>query len=319
VRSGAAAGHAGYFHETALYASDEELLGVVVPFLRGGQEAGEPTLAVLAPGTAALARDGLGDTDGVTFVGGEAAYANPAQTIADYRARFAALVARGATQIRVVGDVPHPGTGADWHAWARYEAAINHAYADFPLWGLCPYDVRITPDDVLDDVLRTHPHIASACGAHRPNAAFEDPRDFLAARPLAPVDPLERRDPDLEQVDPTPAAARRAIEALARRVLSQARLDDLLLAVSEIVANAGLHGRAPVVLRARRGADRVVVSVADAGPGPADPFAGLLAQPVGARPHGAGMGLWIAHLLCTDVALRREAHGFTVRLTMAAG
>lgn len=319
MRSGAAAGHAGYFHETALFASDEQLLQLAVPFLRGGQEADEPTLVVLGEGNAALVRDALGDADGVTFIGGGEAYGNPAQTIADYRARFASLVAAGASQIRVVGEVPHPGTGAEWDGWARYEAAINHAYDDFPLWGICPYDLRITPDDVLEDVLRSHAHVASPCGAHRPNPAFEDPVDFLAARRVPPRDPLEDGAPDLEELDPTPAGARRAVEALARRVLPQGRLDDLLLGVSEIVANAVLHGRAPVVLRARRGARRIVVTVTDSGEGPADPFAGLLAQPVGARPHGAGMGLWIAHLLCTDVALRREAEGFTVRLTMDAG
>ena len=65
---------------------------------------------------------------------------------------------------RVASEVPHPGVGAPWDGWARYEAAINRAYAEFPLWGLCAYDTRITPGAVLDDVARTHPHLATAHG-----------------------------------------------------------------------------------------------------------------------------------------------------------
>ena len=42
MRSGAAAGHRGYFHEAAFYSSTEEFLAVVVPFLREGVAAGEP-------------------------------------------------------------------------------------------------------------------------------------------------------------------------------------------------------------------------------------------------------------------------------------
>ena len=36
MRTGAAAGHVGYFHEAVCYDSDEHLLGVVVPFLLDG-------------------------------------------------------------------------------------------------------------------------------------------------------------------------------------------------------------------------------------------------------------------------------------------
>jgi hypothetical protein len=63
--------------------------------------------------------------------------------------------APGSSRIRVASEVPHPGGGAPWEGWARYEAAVNRAYAEFPLWGLCAYDTRITPGRVLDDVART--------------------------------------------------------------------------------------------------------------------------------------------------------------------
>ncbi|MFD0592561.1 MEDS domain-containing protein [Catellatospora coxensis] len=179
MRTGAAAEHRGFFHETAFYASDEEFLSVVIPFLTGGVAEGEPTLAVFAERNERLVRDALGGDSGVIFIRGDAQYQRPAGAIKRYREMLAAHVAAGAAQIRVAGDVPHPGVGVPWEWWARYEAAVNHAYDDFPMWGLCPYDTRTTPDEVLDFVRRTHPHIATPLG-HTANLAFQDPLALLA-------------------------------------------------------------------------------------------------------------------------------------------
>jgi hypothetical protein len=44
----APAGHRGMVHEVAIYSSDDEFLGVVVPFLQGGLEIGAPTVVALA-------------------------------------------------------------------------------------------------------------------------------------------------------------------------------------------------------------------------------------------------------------------------------
>ena len=48
MRTGAAAGHRGYFHETAFYSSAEEFLAIVVPFRQGALKAGEPAVAALS-------------------------------------------------------------------------------------------------------------------------------------------------------------------------------------------------------------------------------------------------------------------------------
>jgi anti-sigma regulatory factor (Ser/Thr protein kinase) len=312
VRSGAACDHAGYFHETAFYGSNDEFLSIVVPFVEGGVAAGEPTLVTLAQPNADLVRAAMPIVDGVTFVPGEARYRTPATTIRIYRETFAALVAQGATQIRVVGDVPHPGFGVPWDSWARYEAVVNHAYDDFPVWGLCPYDTRTAPAFVLDEVARTHRHIADANGRHHANAHFTDPVDFLGAR-ITAADPIETTQPDLELVDPTPGQARHALGAVvAATLLDEDEIHGLDLAVSEAVTNALVHGEKPVSFRVwAPTARRVVVTVNDRGPGPADPFVGLV--PPQHRGPG-GLGLWIAHQTCTDVAMRRDADGFTVRL-----
>ena len=143
MRMGAPTDRPGYLHEAVLYDSDEEFLGVVVPFLQEGAAVGEPCLVALGASTTGLVRAAVGNTTGLTFL--DDRYDRPASVIRSNRDLFAAHVADGASRIRVASEVPHPGVGAPWDGWARYEAAVNHAYAEFPLWGLCAYDTRITP------------------------------------------------------------------------------------------------------------------------------------------------------------------------------
>lgn len=312
MRTGAAAGHAGYFHETAFYGSDGEFLDVVIPFLEGGLAAGEPTVVALAEKNTALVRDAIGAPRGITYLAGADHYARPAVTIKAYREMLTGLVAAGARHIRAVGEVPHPGLGVGWDSWARYEAVINHAYDDFPLWGLCPYDTRITPEDVLAEVARTHPHIATA-DSHCKNIEFDDPARFLRERPAPAPDPLEASVPSATLTDPTPAHARQVAATIAAAAgLDRDATEGLVLATSEVVTNARMHGRAPVSLCAWVGTGRAVVAVTDEGPGPRNVFAGLVPE---VETTAGGLGLWIAHQLCSDVALRWADDGFTVRLS----
>ncbi len=299
TRTGAAADHRGHFHESAFYGSDDEFVDIVRPFLRDGVEAGEPTVVACAPENTALLQRSL-DCSGIRFLPGGQHYARPGPTIRAYRALFAELAAGGAAQIRVVGDVPHPGTGVEWDAWMRYEAAANVAYDDFPIWGLCPYDTRTAPAEVLADVARLHPHVATADGGHHPNDRCEAAATFLDGRPGRV--PLGRA-PDVERRGVTAREARAELTRLAAAAdLPDPDLEDLGLVVSEVVTNAHRHGRPPVDLRAWLEPGRVTVAVHDRGPGPADPLAGWRPP----EPGGVGgRGLWIAHHLCTDLAIDR--------------
>jgi hypothetical protein len=324
MRMGAPTDRRGYLHEAVLYDSDEEFLGVVVPFLQEGVAAGEPCLVALGASTTRLVRAAVGDTTGLTFL--DDRYDRPASVIRSNRDLFVAHVADGASQIRVASEVPHPGVGAPWDGWARYEAAVNHAYAEFPLWGLCAYDTRITPGPVLDDVARTHPHLTTADG-HQVNPRYQDPAEFLARRPPSRGDPVETASPPLvDLLDPTPAVARDAVHAASTPGASQVEastwdtppfdpidIDPLVLGVSEAVTNALIHGRRPVRLRLWLAPDRVVATVTDRGDGPADPFAGLL--PV-TDTCSAGLGLWVIHQLCSHVTLDTADDGFTIRLVV---
>jgi anti-sigma regulatory factor (Ser/Thr protein kinase) len=317
MRSGPATGHDGILHEAAFYGSDEEFLGVVVPFLRDGVAAGEPTLSLFGGHNQYLLRDTLGAGSDVVFIDGGNHYMRPAAAIRRHREMLAGYVAEGATQIRIAGEVPHPGVGVPWEWWARYEAAANEVYDDFPMYGLCPYDTRTAPPEVLDDVRRTHTHVVTQDGHRQPSPVYQPPRAFLAETVRPWADPVESGRPVFDQADPSAAWARRAVGSLQETAaLDGDDINGLLLSVSEAVSNAILHGRAPIRMRAWAEPGRIVVAVTDAGPGPADPVAGLMPadRPVGA----GGLGLWMMHQLCAYVSLRRAPDGFTVRLVAGA-
>jgi anti-sigma regulatory factor (Ser/Thr protein kinase) len=317
VRTGAPAGHRGYFHEALLYQSDEEFLATALPFVQDGVAAGEPVVVALGDRSAALVQAALGDTAGVDVYvnGGVGAgvgrYANPVDALSFYRETFTEHAAAGVGQVRVLGETPHPGLGQPWEWWARYEATANHAFAAFPVWGLCPYDLRRTSAAVLEDVTRSHPYLVGAAGAHRGNPRYRDPAQFLTGRAAALLDPLLAHPARVELIDPTPAVARAAVRDTAgATALARVRVEDMVLAVNEAVTNATCHGRRPARLRIWTALERVVATVTDGGPGPTDPYAGLLPTFTAA----GGRGLWMMHRLCSHVTFHRDEQGFTLGL-----
>ncbi|MEU4772521.1 sensor histidine kinase [Micromonospora sp. NPDC023644] len=312
MRTGAAAQHHGYYHEAVRYDTDDELLAVAVPFLLGGADAGEPTFVALGERTGDLVRAALPTGSPVEFLPGGDLYSRPAAAIRSYRELLAELVAAGAGQIRIIGEVPPASFRATWDWWARYESAINHAYDDFPLWSMCAYDTRITPPEVLADVARTHPRFATADGRHVPSPTWTPPTEYLRQCPRVVPDPLQARPPVVELTDPTAAEARAAVHKADQGQLPADDVEDLVVAVSEIVTNALRHGRPPVRLRVWAGDDRIVATVSDGGDGPGDPFCGLLPASGGAP---GGLGLWITYQSCNHVTWQRDDGGFTLRLT----
>ncbi|MET9631151.1 sensor histidine kinase [Lentzea sp. NPDC006480] len=300
----------GFYHETAFYGSDDDFLTIAVPFVEGGLRDGQPTLIACAEKNTALLRGALGHDEAVTYLPGADQYARPADAIATYRDIFGEYAKAGATQIRTVGDVPHPGFGVPWDWWGRYENAVNQAFAEFPLWGLCPYDTRITPSEVLADVARTHEYIATVPGEHLPSPEFGN--GLPLSRPVPDV--LERATPQVSLVDPTPAAVREAVSAaIVGTRLTEDNAHDVVYAANEIVTNGLSHGVAPVRFRLWADDSRVVVAATDNGSGPVDPMTGLI--PTTAT-RSAGLGLWILHRTCDYVSMGRDEDGFTVRVSV---
>lgn len=303
---------AGYLHSAALYDTDEELIALAVAHLQAAVDVGDPAIAALPADQAVRVRTAMdAAASAVTFLP-DIARERPPAVITRLRSLLGGLLEGGAEYVRVVSTVPHPGLGAPWDGWCRYEAAVNTLLSDMPLWGLCLYDRRITPRPVLDDVERTHASVTRA-GRHVPNDRYQDPSEFLRTMPAPPPDPLEANRPDAEFVNPSPADSRQAVRALGPATrLSSDEVDALVMATSEAVTNAVLHGRPPVTLRVWAAQARIVVTVTDRGPGPEDPYAGLVPHAKATTGRG-GYGLWLINNLAT-VAYRRDAEGFTIQL-----
>ena len=304
----------GFVHSTAFCRSHDEYVALARPFVAEAQSRRVPIYLACSDRNVAVMRSALPSTNGVTFVPAEAHLARPAATIHEYRRRFAQDVANGADQIRVLQEVPHPGMGAPWDVWRRYEAATNLVYDDFPVWALCPYDERTAPKRVLDDARAAHPVVIASDGTTTPNPHFVEPAVLLATS-ADENDPLEHRSAAVSLIDPSARAARDAVRAAAHGTgVAQSAITDLITAVSEAVTNGWKHGVLPLTVNVWAATHRVLVTVHDCGGGPSDPLAGF--RPASGHGDG-GRGLWIAHQLVDHVALRCDDQGFTVALSTA--
>jgi anti-sigma regulatory factor (Ser/Thr protein kinase) len=310
MRTGAACGYVGHFHEAGFYGSDAEFAALIVPFVEEGVAAGEPVIIGYDDRKAGLLRSWLADPAGVEFIGDQSLYATPAGAIATYRRLFEFHLAMGAGQIRIAGDVPHPGNGRRFEGWDRYECAINTVWGEMPVWGRCLYDTTTAPPAVLEVAERTHPRLVSPSGQRRPSRRYQNAPVFEGLPP--PADPLQAAAPLVELTGQPAAETRRALARIGHSRISDTTLTDLIIGASEAVSNALRHGRPPVTVRIWAAPSRIVVSVHDTGPGPADPLAGLTPAP--ASTSTPGLGLWVMHQLDVDTALIHSSDGFTVRL-----
>jgi anti-sigma regulatory factor (Ser/Thr protein kinase) len=303
-------------HRALLYDDPDDFVEAVGPFLREGLRGGEKVLAAVAPDKRGWLREELGaDARAVDFLDAGVLYARQGpmfRMVLDYLQRHASP---GAGRARVVAERPAANGGAAvMRGYMRYEAAANVAYEDYDARVICPYDTAALPEAIVEDALRTHPEVLEDDRV-RPSALFMDPRAFVrrrvrprAAPPGAPAHGIERPE-DL-------AGARALVRAEAERAsLADDTIADLVLAVSEVGANALVHGEAPRTVWAYVEQDALVCQVRDAGPGLADPLAGYLPPD---RSLLSGRGLWLTHQFCDVVEIASDAGNTDVYLHVAA-
>lgn len=95
--------------------------------------------------------------------------------------------------------------------------------------------------------------------------------------------------------------------------LSEARVIDFVIAVSEVAANTFRHAKSPGSMEIWYDAEEIVCEIHDRGV-ITDPLVGR--EPPSADA-GAGHGLWLVRKVCDRVDLRSDETGTTVRLHMA--
>ena len=190
-----------------MYASDEEYVGVLVPFLREAVEAGQPALVTLPGDRWELVQSELGDAaGGVTFHDNAAWYCRPGAALVAWKSALDEAVATADRFVRAVGEPPLLHDVGREERWKRYESLFNQLYTDEPIWIVCPYDARALSETALDVCRHTHPTVSTAAGR---GASPE----YFASRPGTPHAPLS----EAEGEETSTATARTSDEILELR------------------------------------------------------------------------------------------------------
>ena len=301
----------GYRHEALLYEGDVGFVDATSPFIRSGLASDQPVLVAVRRPKIDLLRDALGtDARLVEFMDMAELGRNPSRIIPAWRAF---LDDRG-------GSVPVRGIGEPiWSERSlpeliecqRHESLLNLAVVSTePLWLLCPYDVGLLSQDVIDEVFRSHPYV-SGQGVTVPGRGLVlgdlTAAAFLDSPLPAPPAGAPRTDISLDNLSAVRADARAFGEVSG---LEADRVDDLELAVGEVAANSIVHGGGSGLLTLWTEGSQVVAQVEDHGR-ISDPLAGRR-QPDGRA--SAGRGLWLVNQLCDLVQMRVLRSGTTIRL-----
>ncbi|MET9022736.1 sensor histidine kinase [Actinopolymorpha sp. NPDC004070] len=303
-----------FVHDALFYDSDEGMLTTAVPFLAEGLAADDSVMLVCRSRLNHLLLDALDNDSRIVCGPQPGSLGQPTQVIAGYIDTIRDMV-DPATRLRVVGEVQFGTTRAEWIVWERYEAVINRALAPCPLWGVCMYHTEELPDEILRAGELTHPTILTR-DSHTPNPHYTDPSEFVRQLPHADPDPLEQSTPTFEVPELHDVAGMRSEGgrlARAGSALPLRKVENFVLAVTEVATNALQHGRRPVRVRLWAAPGQLVCTVTDRGEGFNDPLAGYAPAPAG-DDRTAGKGLWLARLLCDQLDTARDPDGFTVRL-----
>lgn len=206
--------------------------------------------------------------------------------------------------MRAVANGQFGATPEEWQEWMAYEAITNVAYSHLPVWVVCAYDAARLPDPVVEIARRTHAEVL--VDDWQASDRFEDPSALV--RSLTPEpEPL----PELRSFaarDLEGFRERLAVELSAERV-PEGKALEMLVACSEVAANALAHGGGIDEVRVGRANGRFVCEVIDRGGGFDDPLAGYLAPR-----DGTGTGLWVARQLAWRLEAFQAPNGFTVRI-----
>jgi anti-sigma regulatory factor (Ser/Thr protein kinase) len=298
----------GFSHEAFFYSDPAEFLEASVSFVREGLAADEAVLVAVPGQRAQWLRSFFGAEPAVQVLDMADVGANPARIIPEWQDFLDAHEGRG---VRGIGEPVWAGrSAAELAECVLHESLLNVAFESGPSWRLlCPYDAVGLPGSVLDQARATHPVVADAAGQSG-SATYHrvPPQRALRGDPLPPP---AQTPVELPFTGGDLSSVRRLVRRHgAEAGVTDARLDDVELAVDEVASNSLLHGGGLGVLRVWAEDESLVCEVSDEGV-IADPLVGRR-RPVLDRT--GGRGLWIANQLCDLVQVRSGAAGTTVRL-----
>lgn len=302
-----------YRHSALFYAGEEQFVQRLVPFIREGIAAREPTLVVVGvPKIDALRRALGAEADAVAFADMEDVGANPALIIPAWEDFVQDHPGR---RLRGVGEPISPERGpAELAECQHHERLLNPALAEAQLTLVCPYDTAALPAGVIAEARRSHPLEQAHDGGHAiAEYCSADASTGLLTHTLP--EPVAAGQPfGFDQH--TLAGARAFVMRRALTLgLDMGRAEDLVLASGELASNSVRHGGGRGSLRVWGEDDRVVCEIRDHGR-IHDPLVDRRRPPRGQK---GGWGLWIANQVCDLVQLRSLPDGVVARLHVTTG
>ena len=303
--------HAGLQHGVLLHAGPDDLTTGLAGFIREGVRSRSAVMIALPRQPLAALREEMSvELEGITLFDMEESGRNPGAIISAW-ADFA--TSANGRRMRGVGQSVWEGrSNCEFDECHRYESLLNVAFPDGPEWRmLCPYDTSRLPANVISNALATHPLIAtdtdwSSNACFDGGASAERSLEGNFASPPADAATLPF---DGDQIRDAWLLARSVAE---RFGLGAQRVDDMTLAVSEIVTNSVHHGGGSGTLRVWATSDELTCEISDSGC-VEDPLVGRMRPP---SQSVSGRGLWVSNRLCDLVQLRSGPSGTIVRLMM---
>lgn len=306
-----------YDHDVLFYGSDAELLAAAVPFLQAGLAADEAVVLVCNDRNSQLLAEALDRDPRIGVRECADVHTRTPTAIAAYRRLVEEKLASGARRVRMVGDANFDADPDSWAQWIRFEAVLNVALAPYPLSTVCSYDTRALPEQIRTVGHCTHPHLLTASG-RTVNPRYVDPATFLGRSATVHPEPpgtaaVAFESDHLADVAELAGLRHNVRSVLAGSTAPRQTLSDFVAAVSEVAANAVIHGRPDVRVRVWVSPRQLVCTGTDQGDGFDDPLTGYL--PVHTDdPYRAGRGLWLVRHLCDHLETSRTSDGFDVRL-----
>jgi anti-sigma regulatory factor (Ser/Thr protein kinase) len=201
-------------------------------------------------------------------------------------------------------------SAAELREVARHEALCNLAFGGRPMTIFCLYNTKRLRDDVIADSELTHPVVISD-GERHANPSYLGAGRF----PPRCDEPLPPPGDDAVSVifEGQLGLVREFTADRAKTAgLAGGRLNDLVLAVSEIAANAFGHAGAGGIVRTWCTSEEILCQVEDHGQ-ISDPLAGRYRMPADSQ---GGHGLWLVNRVCDLVERRSDSAGTVTRLHM---
>jgi anti-sigma regulatory factor (Ser/Thr protein kinase) len=298
---------AGFSHIALLYHRGDTDLGWLTAIVRGAADSGAPLQIAVPDRTIRLIRSALRPLPGnarlidMTELG-----RNPARIIA---AGQSLCDEHPGQHVFCCWEPAWPGRSpAELVEVARHETLCNVAFGGKAMTIVCLYDAARLSVQAISDAERTHPVLISA-GLRRPGGSYLGPGRF----PPGCDEPLPPAADDAASITfdghlgPVREFSARQGHAAG---LDVTRVRDLVLAVSEIAANALGHAAGRGILRFWCTSDEILCQIEDGGH-IADPLAGRRRRPADAE---GGHGLWLVNRVCDLVERRTGPAGTITRL-----